>query len=138
MEILESQHRPIDLTTDPLHLGLGARARPIAGFSFDPSALRAYAEAVAGDGAEARLVVVIDEDGPGDHWEQHPGGDEVVVCMEGRITVVWESGGRTDGVLLEPGQAVVSPAGVWHVVDAEGAARILTITPGLGTEHRPR
>jgi quercetin dioxygenase-like cupin family protein len=135
MELRDDARTAIDLLTTPLHLGLGCRARPIDGFAFDPAVLRAYGDAVADDGAEGRMVVVIDEEGPGDHWERHPGGDEVVVCLSGAVTVVRDGGGQ---VVLRPGEATVNPAGAWHAVDADGAARLLTITPGPGTEHRPR
>lgn len=135
MELRDDERDAIDLLTTPLHLGLGCRARPIGGFAFDPAVLRAYGEAVADDGIEGRMVVVIDEEGPGDHWERHPAGDEVIVCLSGAVTVVREAG---EQVVLRPGEATVNPAGVWHAVDADGAARILTITPGLGTEHRGR
>src|SRR5690349_15448884 len=138
MELLDDERRAIDLAVTPLHLGLGSRARPIDGFAFDPASLRAYGDAVADDGAEGRLVLVVDEEGPGDHWERHPAGDEVIVCLSGTVTVVREAGELTERVVLRPGQAAVNPAGTWHAVDADGPARLVTITPGLGTEHRGR
>lgn len=64
--------------------------------------LQAYAEAVAGDGTEGRMVVVIDEEGPGGHWECHPGGDEVIVCISGTVTVVREVRELTEQVVLRP------------------------------------
>lgn len=138
MKLIDDAHHAIDLLTTPLHLGLGSRARPIDGFAFDPAVLGAYVDAVASDGVEGRLVVLVDEDGPGDHWERHPSGDEVIVCLSGTATVVRETGNGTEAVDLTPGQATVNRAGVWHAVDADGGARLLTITPGLGTEHRAR
>jgi quercetin dioxygenase-like cupin family protein len=138
MKLLDDECNAIDLLTTPLHLGLGSRARPIDGFAFDPTVLQAYGEAVADDGIEGRMVVVIDEEGPGDHWECHPAGDEVIVCISGTVTVVREVGELTERVVLRPGEATINPAGVWHAVDVDGAARILTITPGLGTDHRQR
>lgn len=138
MELRDDARTAIDLLTTPLHLGLGCRARPVDGFAFDPAVLRAYGEAVADDGVEGRLVVVIDQEGPGDHWERHPAGDEVVVCLSGAVTVVREAGELTERVVLRAGEATVNPAGVWHAVDADGPARLLTITPGLGTEQRGR
>lgn len=143
MELRTDHRDAIDLLTTPLHLGLGSRARPIDGFSFDPSSLQAYADAVAEDGSEGRLVVLIDEEGVGDHWERHPAGDEVLVCVSGRVAVhqqrpTVDGDVDVDTVVLDAGQAVVNPAGVWHAPDAHGPARILSITPGLGTEHRAR
>lgn len=79
MELLDEERAAIDLSTTPLHLGLGSRARQIRGFAFDPPVLQAYADAVASDGGEGRMLIVIDEEGRGDHWERHPAGDEVIV-----------------------------------------------------------
>lgn len=136
--LITDDTRPIDLTTTPLHLGPGSRARAVQGFAWDPEVLRAYTAAVEADGPDGRLVAVIDEEGRGDHWERHPGGDEVVICLEGSVTVVRDADGGTTAVRLAPGQATVNPAGTWHAVDVDGPGRILTITPGVGTEHRPR
>jgi len=141
MKLIEDGREAVDLLTTPLHLGQGSRARPIHDFSWAPEALEAYADATAADGAEGRLVVIFDGEGPGDHSERHPAGDEVVICLSGRVKVVRDAGdpGQSgDEVVLGPGEATVNPAGVWHTVDMDGPARILTITAGLGSEHRPR
>lgn len=135
MRLADDGRAPFDLLTTPLHLGMGSRARPIEGFAWDPEVLQAYGDATAAEGIEGRLVMIFDGAGPGDHWERHPAGDELVVCLEGRVTVVREG---EVGVVLGPGEATVNPPGAWHVVDMDGPARILTITPGAGTDHRPR
>jgi quercetin dioxygenase-like cupin family protein len=138
MKLLTHTPTAVDLTTTPVHLGLGSRARPIDGFAWDPEVLQAYGAAVEDDGAEGRMVMVFDDDASWTTWERHPAGDELVVCLAGRITVIRELEGRPDPIELEPGQAMVNPAGVWHTADLDGPVRILTITPGVGTEHRPR
>ncbi|MFE0416501.1 cupin domain-containing protein [Streptomyces tendae] len=135
---LVNEHNAVDLRTTPVHLGLGSTAKPVEGFAWTPEALQAYSAAVAADGAEGRMVTILDGDGPGDHWERHPAGDELVVCLSGSVTVVRDLDGATDRVLLGPGEATVNPAGVWHAVDTTGPTSILTITAGLGTDHRPR
>jgi quercetin dioxygenase-like cupin family protein len=139
MKLLDDVRHAIDLTAMPLHLGRGSRAQPIQGFAWDPDVLGSYAAAVEPDGAEGRLVVIIDDEGRGHHWERHPAGDEVVICLAGSVTVVArdEDGTETE-TRLQPGEGAVNPAGRWHAVDMEGAGRILTITPGLGTEHQAR
>ncbi|KAB8162904.1 cupin domain-containing protein [Streptomyces sp. 3MP-14] len=138
MRLVNHAHRAIDLRTTPVHLGLGSSANPVEGFAWDPEVLRAYGAAVAADGAEGRLVTIIDGEGPGDHWERHPSGDEMVVCLSGSVTVIRDVAGVAQRVVLGAGEATVNPAGAWHAVDMAGPAVILTITPGLGTEHRPR
>lgn len=138
MRLVNHEPNAIDLRTTPVHLGLGSRAKPVEGFAWDPEVLQAYRTAVAEDGAEGRMVAIFDGDGPGDHWERHPAGDELVVCLTGSVTVTREVDGVPDRVVLGPGEATVNPAGTWHAVDMAGPASILTITAGLGTDHRPR
>ena len=40
--------------------------------------------------------------------------------------------------MLDAGQAIVNPPGVWHTADVDGEATALFVTAGLGTEIRPR
>ncbi|KAB2588747.1 cupin domain-containing protein [Streptomyces arboris] len=138
MRLVNHERNAIDLRTTPVHLGLGSRANAVEGFAWDPEVLQAYSAAVAADGAEGRMVAIFDGDGPGDHWERHPAGDELVVCLTGSVTVTRDVGGVPDRVVLGPGEATVNPAGTWHAVDMAGPASILTVTAGLGTDHRPR
>ncbi|MFF3830611.1 cupin domain-containing protein [Streptomyces sp. NPDC002458] len=138
MRLLDNEHNAVDLRTTPVHLGLGSRAKPVEGFAWDPEVLQAYSAAVAADGAEGRMVAIFDGEGPGDHWERHPAGDELVVCLSGSVTVTRDVDGVPDSVVLGPGEATVNPAGAWHAVDMTGPASILTVTAGLGTDHRPR
>jgi quercetin dioxygenase-like cupin family protein len=138
MKLLTDTGAAVDLLTTPVHLGLGSRAMPIEGFAWEPEVLGSYLTAVEGDGAEGRMVMAFDDDASWTSWERHPAGDEVVVCLAGRITIIREVDGRPDPVPLGPGEAMINPAGVWHTADIDGHARILTITPGVGTEHRPR
>jgi quercetin dioxygenase-like cupin family protein len=135
MQLRDDARAPFDLTTSPVHLGLGSTARPIEGFAWDPQVLQDYSRAVEGDGAEGRMVMIFDGEGPGDHWEVHPAGAELVVSLDGTLRVTREG---DDAVVLGPGEATVNPPGAWHVVDCDGPCRFLTITAGLGTEHRER
>lgn len=138
MRLVDHQRNAIDLRTTPVHLGLGSTARPVEGFGWDPDVLRAYSAAVAADGAEGRLVMIFEGSGSGDHWESHPAGDELVVCLSGLATVTRDVDGALDRVSLGPGEATINPAGVWHAVDMEGPTSILTVTASVGTDHRPR
>ncbi|MEV7508485.1 cupin domain-containing protein [Streptomyces sp. NPDC091201] len=138
MRLVNHERNVMDLRTTPVHLGLGSSAKPVEGFNWDPEVLQAYSAAVSADGAEGRMVMIFDGDGPGDHWESHPAGDELVVCLSGSVTVTRDVDGVSDRVVLGPGEATVNPAGVWHVVDMVGPASLLAITATLGTDHRPR
>lgn len=138
MRLVNHERNAMDLRTTPVHLGLGATAKRVEGFAWDPEVLQAYSAAVAADGAEGRMVMIFDGEGLGDHWESHPAGDELVVCLSGSVRVTRDRDGVPDRVLLGPGEATINPAGVWHVVDMEGPTSILSVTATLGTDHRPR
>lgn len=138
MQLVTERTGAIDLAATPVHLGLGARALPIDGFAWDPAVLAAYGDATSADGVDGRLVMLFDGDSSWDSWERHPAGDEVVLCVSGRMTVIREIDGEPDPVDVGPGQAMINPPGVWHTVDVHEPVRFLTITPGAGTEHRPR
>ncbi|MFG2430886.1 cupin domain-containing protein [Streptomyces sp. NPDC048590] len=138
MRFVNNARDAMDLRTTPVHLGPGSRAKAVEGFTWDPEVLRAYSAAVGADGAEGRLVMIFDGEGHGDHWERHPAGDELVVCLSGSATVTRDVDGVPDRVRLGPGEATVNPAGVWHVVDTDGPTSLLAITATLGTDHRPR
>lgn len=138
MKLMTEPRDAIDLTTTPLHLARGSRALRVEGFGWDGQVLAAYAAAVADDGPEGRLVMAFEDSGSWDAWERHPAGDEVVICLSGRMTIIRDLDGEHDPVELGPCEAMVNPAGVWHTADVHEPVRFLAITPGLGTEHRPR
>lgn len=125
------------IETQPIHLGLDATAvvqPPFTGIEW----YEAYGERHDADGKEGRLVAMHRFDAPWDAWEMHPQGHEVVLCLEGRLTLVQEFDGEQVRTALEPGQYAINPPGVWHTADVDGPTAALFITAGLGTEHRPR
>lgn len=131
----------IDLATHPIHLGLGGAAVPQPEFPRDERAMAWYMDygaRHAADGAEGRLVSCFrfTEDWAG--WEMHPAGDEVVVCLEGGITLVQEIDGEEVRTTLAPGEYAINPPGVWHTADIDGEALGLFVTAGAGTQGRPR
>ena len=127
-----------DLREQPLHLGLGATAIPQPPFDGAMEWYERYDERHGSDGAEGRLVAVHTFDEPWTSWEMHPHGDEVVLCLAGRITLHQERDGEVSAVTLEPMQGAINAPGVWHTADVSGPATVLFITAGKGTEHRPR
>jgi mannose-6-phosphate isomerase-like protein (cupin superfamily) len=62
----------------------------------------------------------------------------VRTSLSGRQTLIQEIDDRHHRVELQAGQAVINPRGVWHTADVQEAGMTLFVTPGLGTEHRPR
>ena len=127
-----------DLSRFPVHLGLGARV--IRQPEHTPTAdwYERYGARHGGDGSEGRLVAVHTFSKSWDTWEVHPRGEELVVCLAGRIVLHQEIDGAVRTVTLEKHQAIVNPPGVWHTADVDGEATALFITAGMGTEIRPR
>lgn len=129
----------IDITRFPIHLGPRATADVQPEFTGDMAWYRGYGERHGADGVEARLVSVHSFDEPWDTWEVHPHGNEVVLCLQGAITLHQERpDGSTATIELGPGEYAINEPGVWHTADTDGKATALFITPGLDTEHRPR
>ena len=110
----------------------------IPDFQWTPEFLLGYAGEHGSDGAEGRLVMIGVGDASWTTWERHPAGEELVVVISGRMTLVQDLDGTEHRVDLEAGQAAINPRNVWHTSDITEPCRTLFITPGLGTEHRPR
>ncbi len=126
------------LAERPVHLDLGARALVQERFTGTPAWYASYGARTAADGEEGRLVSLHTFSEPWTSWEMHPRGEELVVCVAGRITLIQEVDGEAKSVTLGEGEAVINPAGVWHTADVDGSATALFITAGVGTEVRPR
>lgn len=127
------------LAERPIHLGLGATAEVEPTFTGAMERYEGYIERHAGDGAEARLVNMHSFSEPWAMWEMHPRGSEVVLCLSGSLTLHQEHpDGSTATLELNAGDYAINEPGVWHTADTAGEARVLFITAGLGTQHRPR
>lgn len=128
-----------DISTHPLHLGSGATAVPQPAFTGEMAWYEAYDVRHGNDGAEGRLVSMHEFSEPWTGWEVHPKGEEVVLCLEGTMTLHQEhADGSTATVTLGAGDYAVNPPGTWHTADIEGYAKALFITAGEGTQHRAR
>lgn len=126
------------LFENPLHLGLGATAIPQPPFT-GMDWYEAYGARSASDGAEGRLVTMYRFSENWDSWEMHPLGDEVVLCVSGRMTLhQQQTDGSTASTTIGAGEYAINPPGCWHTADIESEATALFITAGLGTEHKPR
>ena len=129
-----------NLSVQFAHLGLGATATvepPFTGMEW----YAAYSERHAADGMEGRLVSQYSFSESWGSWEVHPNGAELVICTAGSLVLHQDFGdGRVETVTLGPGDYAINPPSVWHTADVpEGStATAIFITPGEGTEHRPR
>ena len=129
------------LETHPIHLGNGGTAVPQPEFPRNERAMQWYMDygaRHADDGDAGRLVSCFHftEDWAG--WEMHPAGSEVVVCIDGSMTLIQEIDGEQVRTTLSPGEYAINPPGVWHTADIAGEATGFFVTPGMGTQGRPR
>ena len=85
-----------------------------------------------------RLITTAVVDVDWDVWEMHPAGDEIIIVSEGSVHFRLDDGNAQSGIELSAPQFVSVPAGTWHTADARGGGRLIIITWGEGTEHRPR
>jgi quercetin dioxygenase-like cupin family protein len=122
----------------PIHLGSGAKAVAEPRFT-GVDWYEAYEDRHGGDLDEGRIVSLFRFEESWSSWEMHPSGEEVVCCLEGRMTLHQElpDGGRAS-YELAPGEYAINPRGAWHTADTEGPVVALFITAGKGTTHRPR
>ncbi|MPS79965.1 MAG: cupin domain-containing protein [Achromobacter sp.] len=70
-------------------------------------------------------------------WEMHPEADEIVRLMSGaaELHLEWATGVQV--VKMQADDAYVIPKGAWHTVKVIEPCRMLHITMGAGTQHRP-
>jgi mannose-6-phosphate isomerase-like protein (cupin superfamily) len=130
-----------DLERHPIHLGQGGSALVEPAFPRDERAMQWYQDYTArhaADGEEGRLVSCFRFSENWAAWEMHPAGAEVVVCLEGRMTLIQEIEGAEVRTTLGPGEYAINAPGVWHTADIEDHATGLFITPGVGTQGRDR
>jgi hypothetical protein len=85
-----------------------------------------------------RLLSLFAFEGAWEVWEVHPNGDEIVLLLEGAADMTLERAGGNEVVRLDsPGSFVLIERGTWHTARSDGPARMLFITDGEGTDHRP-
>ncbi|MEM9034293.1 MAG: cupin domain-containing protein [Actinomycetota bacterium] len=122
---------PFEISTSPVYLGSGGRLEVL-------SATAAYAEQHADDDGEGRLLCTFTFTEDWNVWEVHHEGAELVICLDGSMTVHQERDGETTSVLLRAGQAVVNEPGTWHTADVAERATALFVMAGVESDHRPR
>ena len=133
---MSTASEPFDLARTFVQLGSGSTATPLPGFAWTQEYMEAYRGRYAAD-AEGRLVCVVAQDATWDVWERHPGGEELVYLLSGRVDLVQDIGGAEHVVPLRPGEAVINPTNVWHTARVHEPGLGLFVTPSQGTEHRP-
>lgn len=119
----------IDLTTDVIGLRDDGSARLMAPSEGGPPTRL--------DGHTIALGTIRSDNMPPHAGERHPDGDEILLMISGRIDVHLELDDGDQTVRVGPGEALVVPRGVWHLIDSVEPGQLVNITPGPNGEHRP-
>lgn len=113
---------------------LGARVIEAGDAFWDQLARGAFPELDSG-----RLMVEFAFSEPWKVWEMHPHGEELVLLLSGSATLFCEVESKVQSYCLErTGEYVLVPKGAWHTADTDAQTRMLFLTPGKDTQHRPR
>jgi len=70
-------------------------------------------------------------------WEMHPHADEFVYLLAGEALFQLQGDGGVTTIPLKGRGALVVPKGVWHTAKVPVPSRMLFVTLGAGTQHRP-
>ena len=68
--------------------------------------------------------------------ELHPDGDELIYIISGKVRVIGEST-PDEHCDLGPGEVCIVSKGEWHLVQILEPTRLIGITPGPRSDHRP-
>lgn len=71
------------------------------------------------------------------NWEMHPHADEFVYLLAGEAMLQLQVEAGIASVPLRGRGAVMVPKGVWHTAKVSVPSRMLFVTMGSGTQHRP-
>lgn len=129
---------PFPISADFVHLDNRGGATLLPGFEWTREYLDAYEQRIAADNGTGRLVSLAPASESWEIWERHPAGDELVITIDGRFELTQETPEGDVKSTIVGGTAVINPAGMWHTIDVIEPGRFLFVTPGVGTEHRPR
>jgi oxalate decarboxylase/phosphoglucose isomerase-like protein (cupin superfamily) len=122
-------------TTTYVHLGPNGTALPLP---VTPTFWEDLDASVLPQG-EGRLVSSYHFPASWDSWEKHPAGEELVLLLSGAMELILDTGAQEARyALTNPGEFVIVPRDTWHTADVPAGATALFITPGDGTENRPR
>ena len=67
-------------------------------------------------------------------WERHSKGDEIVMAIEGKTTVILRIDGNDERIELAASDIVVVPKNTWHRFENSTDLKVLTVTP-QPTDH---
>ncbi|MEM9620366.1 MAG: cupin domain-containing protein [Pseudomonadota bacterium] len=133
---------PFDLSKTPIHIdSYGATqstAVPLTEFHFESADFSRYIAEHCSETSPGRLVMIEQTDADWPAWECHQDGEELVIVLSGRGTLLQELPGGVQRLPFQAGDTLINPRGVWHTADVEEPMRAIYLTPCHGTEHRLR
>lgn len=71
------------------------------------------------------------------NWEMHPQADEFIYLLSGEALFQLQAEEGITSIRLQDRGALVVPKGAWHTAKVATPSRMLIITLGAGTQHRP-
>lgn len=86
---------------------------------------------------QGRLMGSVDQSKDWDHWERHPAGEEILTLLSGEMVIVLDVDSGEQRTTIKAGETFIVPKGVWHRGIVAAPGRLMFVTPGAGTEHRP-
>jgi hypothetical protein len=130
-----SDSAPLDISSTYLRLRADASVEPLA---FDNTFWPRIMSGQLGDFHREFLIACGSCDADWSMWEMHPNGDEIVCLLSGAVTFLLQEAQGTQTIdLNKTGEYVLVRKGIWHAAKTRGPCRMLFITPGEGTQHRP-
>lgn len=76
-------------------------------------------------------------DGDWKNWEMHPVAEEFVYLLSGQIDFLQETPDGVTTTRIDGRGAILVARGVWHTARVHAPSRMLFVTMGAGTQHRP-
>jgi mannose-6-phosphate isomerase-like protein (cupin superfamily) len=129
------QSGPLDFSSTYLRLRADASTEPL---TVDNTLWQRIMSGQLGDFHREFLIACGTCDADWPMWEMHPNGDEIVCLLSGAVTFLLEESLGTQTIdLNNSGEYVLVRKGTWHRAKTRGPCRILFVTPGEGTQHRP-
>jgi hypothetical protein len=130
-----SQSQPLDFSSTYLRLRTDASLEPL---TVDNTLWQRITTGQLGDFHNEFLIACGSCDVDWPRWEMHPNGDEIVCLLSGSVTFLLQEAHGTHAIELgKSGEYVLVRKGTWHTAKTQGPCRILFVTPGEGTQHRP-
>lgn len=126
--------QPFDLTRTFILINDGPTAEAVA---VGPDFWDRIRQSPIANSAAGRLISLTEHSADWGRWEMHPACDEILFMLTGSLELVVEVDGAEKTIPLESLNAYIVPAGTWHRARVRTPGKMLAITGGAGTQHKP-